>query len=925
MEEAGHEDDSPTQLLRVLSAVEEQMRTDSSSSLLVSLASFCSLLTSSLPQRKDCVQQQDVEIASLLSVLHRLLVRGIPLTLTSGHVQTSVAAPAPVDRVASAHWHSPFASSTSLFAAPAASTPHRSASSTLSFVSTHSVPSPSPFPPSTPRTAPHGSRAKVSGQDEQIRLLALSCLTLLALHRARVFQQHWSPFLPADASSSLSPRPFSGPHLLTVILFDPSSEVRTAAALLLTHLLPHSPLSKPLPPNLGRAAGSLTTRNADIIRGLHVGLLEAMKREQQADAQLAVVKAVTVLAGHIPYDQQPSGLLTPLVTHLIDDLLPVATSSARPPSRPSSRLSSGPPSPSSSSIPRAFSSSTELKPAVFAALAAIFSRALAELDELLTRRATFVPLLVSLAASRTPSDSPIDAWLLLSKLARHYPSHLLPHWKVDQSPSSSLYSLVLFALSSSSDPTARLLALRLMEEWTRLDASELTGGEDGGPEDEDDREAGGVREPVDGRLWEMEGVLELYGVHLPSLYRASGSGAGAGVRAKVIVLFGFIPYSSWSLLPSQQAAAVLECVTAAARDEAAAVRTAACHCVSLYAVYAARGEGGFVEKAVSLLTHLLSSEETVVAVRARAAWAVANLCDSASSSTAPPWHSHTSAHAFTLLLTTTLVTCEGNEKVVAHAVRAVGNVGRWCEASDGDHLWPHMQADVVRVLEGGRSAKVRWNAAYAAGNLLRNSAAHACTLVPPLLATLRQHLLPSPSSAPTSSPPNFKVSINAAMALACPPTRTAYSSLFCAMVRAALDCVVGCEVLVLKDWREVGYREALQAQLTVALCHVLSMLAEEEGEEEDVKVAVREGGWEVVSKAVLKERLRADGERSRARLSSATKRAAAAVVGTTTAAASSSTSLPRPSSSLLDTVVRRVSVLLPPDTRTRFLAAADGV
>ena len=913
----------------MLRAVDEQQRLDQSPQLLVSLASLHRLLSSAVSQQKERPRGSDVNLPSVLSTLHRLLIRGVPLTLASGHVQTSVAAPSPsASRVpSSAHWHSPFASSASLFALPATSAPCRSTSSSVSFTSSSPLPSPHPLQPSTLRTTPPPARSKAAAQDEQIRLAALVSLTLLAQHRAKAFHLHWVPFIPPDVSSSLSPRPFSGHHLLTVILFDPSPEVRTSAALLLSHLLPHSPLSKPHPPNLGRTPGSLPARNAEIIRGLHVGLLDAIKRETHTEAQVAVVKAVTALAGHIPYEQQPSGLLTPLVTHLVDELLPLTVSPARPTSRSSSRPPSVPPSPSSSSVVSRASTSAELKPTVFAALSAVFSRPLPELDELLTRKPTLLPFLLSLAAARSPTDSPVDAWLPLSKLARYYPSHLLPHWKAGQPSSSSLSSLILSALSSTSDPIARSSALRLMEDWTRLDASELRGGEEGG---EEDREDGGVREPVGGRVWENDGVLELYGVHLPLLYRTGGGSTSgtAGVGAKVIALFGFIPYTSWTLLSPPQMQEVLDCVKAAARDEAAAVRTAACHCISLYAVYAARAGGDFVEEGVALLTHLLSSDEAVITVRARAAWAVANFSDPPTPSTAPAWYAHTSPRTFDAILTTILAACQGNEKVVAQAVRAVGNVGRWWRC-DSDQLWPRMEGQVVRVLEGGRSAKVRWNAAYAMGNLLRNPVADASILIPPLLNTLHHHLSPLSSPVPSipptsSSPPNFKVSINAAMALASPPTRAAYCAQFSSVVRAVLEGVAGCEVLVLKDWREVGYREGLQAHLTVALCHVLAMVELERQEEVEVGRVVREG-WEVISRVVLRERVRADGERSRARLSSATKRAAAAVVGASAAAAASSPiSFPHPSSALLNAVVKRVAALLHPDIRARFLSAADG-
>jgi hypothetical protein len=61
---------------------------------------------------------------------------------------------------------------------------------------------------------------------EKLRLCALQCLQGLALAHPSVFTSPvgWL-LLPSDRTSALSPRPFAGASLITLILFDPSAKV----------------------------------------------------------------------------------------------------------------------------------------------------------------------------------------------------------------------------------------------------------------------------------------------------------------------------------------------------------------------------------------------------------------------------------------------------------------------------------------------------------------------------------------------------------------------------------------------------------------------------------------------------------------------------------------------------------------------------
>ena len=1013
-------------LPRLLLAIDAQLRgqrastsSAASSGLLFSLLSAFHASLSALLQLSGKAGHSSAlpfDLPSCLSSLHRLLTRGVPLTLETGHVNTSVEAAvtrAAVSRKGKAavgasspavpHSFSPFASPSLFSSLPSASSATRP----------HAQPAASPQPSSSVSFSPAPASKQVSS-DEQIRLCALSVLSLLATYHLKAFHQHWAAFIPPDPSSSLSPRPFSGHHLVSVLLFDPSSSVRAAAASLLSLLLVASPLSKLVTVGTGAAAGGLLLRYAEMIRGLHAGVLEALRREKHGSTLTAVVKLAGVLAANTPYEQlssasasssrlpptvtAASALLVPLLSHLVAELLPSALSSAaRAPTRPPSRLAVNGVPPSSPAISQSSSlsasspshhTSQELASALFTTLACILDHPLPELSQHLSTLESasspsscpaLIPQLLSAASSRLPSDPPADAFLPLALLARRFPQLLSPHWRWHSEP--SLSSLLVSSLFNEADAAARMGAVRVLEEWTRTDASELR--EEGG-EDAEEGAGAGVREPAAGsQLFALPGAADLYGRHLPQLFRdaaltasSTSSSSASTFRSRVMVLLSYVPYSAWtSLSPSQQQQLLL-CVKQAAEDSAASVRTASCRSISLFAVYAARSasesqssaadsHSAFVEDALRLLVKLLGNSEPAVVVRARAAWAIANLCESSTPQAALPSSSSSAAavspvvfsqlpqSVFQLLLSCVLESSEGNDKIVSNAIRAVGNIARWLPLDGSENaaaLWRRLLSVSVSVLQRSGSVKSRWNAAYAMANLMRNAALLSfpallsCTadgLLPLLLHTLTQHLSPYatvPPSSSSSPPSNFKVSINAAVALSCPASRAAFGSFFPSALSCLLLCLQRCEAMELKDWKEVRYREALRAQLIAALLRQLSMLRQrgdgvEEEEAEVVSTVSSESA--VIARLLLKERMRLEGERNRARMSSVTKRATAAVSSAAqpTAAAALDVNAPSGSSSggamptleLLDTVAERVAAVLPDaESRARFLLAADG-
>lgn len=528
------------------------------------------------------------------------------------------------------------------------------------------------------------------------------------------------------------------------MLFDPCAAVRGAAAGVLASVVSGWLSSVKRGGGSGGGGGSAAVRQLDVVRGLHVGLLEAMQKERSASCVLALVRAVGLIAATVPYEQllplpttstsappiTSTPLLTPLIDHLLSLLPPpvVSTVSRSVPSSPSSAMRS---------LTSPHSQSSELRSAIFSSLSSLLDHSLAELDRYVNATnasssspLSLIPLLLSNAASRSPSDSASDAFLPLSKLARHYATILAQHWQPNNG--LSLHTILITSLTRSHDTVGRLSALRLLEEWTKTDASQLNDESDDTADDSGG--GGGIKEPPNSAFFQLPGVADMYGHQLPQLFHerpsggasvpSSAAGSHSAVRARVVTLLSFVPYSTWvSLSPGSQLQLVV-CMREAAGDDASTVRTASCRCLSLYAVYCGRQHAneatGFVGEAVQLLMEMLGDDEKVLTVRARAAWAIANLCESSSP---PPFVTHLSADLLYSLVASIITACAvGNDKVVAHAIRAAGNVGRWLTltASGSEALWQRLVSTAVSVLESSRSVKSRWNACHAMGNLLRN-------------------------------------------------------------------------------------------------------------------------------------------------------------------------------------------------------------
>ena len=402
-----------------------------------------------------------------------------------------------------------------------------------------------------------------------------------------------------------------------------------------------------------------------------------------------------------------------------------------------------------------------MKSAVLVTLTALFSTSypVAELSTYLSSPSSsatslsLISLLVLHASSRKPTDPTPDAFTVLAALAHHYKASLAMYWRWNQSIETgySLSTLLISTLFSGrqkktgnprldggdgGDMVGKTAALKLLEEWTRVDASALstaaaaavssnssgnkrTGGKGRNGEEvehEDDGGGGGGGEhgfePSSlSPFFALEGVNDLYVHHLPLLYREHSIAAAvassttqhqqlqqmhAVFRAKVLHCLSFLPYSLFSSLPFEARSTLIDCVKHAAKDASAtSVRVAACQSLSLFALYLSRTAAILSRTGTSatsnvdavafadlltLLIQLLSTPQ-VQAVRVRASWAIANLVDYSTNGTNGDENSRLSLPSLLLSSPLTLpsliqllLSTSISDKLAANSLRALGNL-----------------------------------------------------------------------------------------------------------------------------------------------------------------------------------------------------------------------------------------------------------
>ncbi|PON93044.1 Coatomer beta subunit [Trema orientale] len=348
------------------------------------------------------------------------------------------------------------------------------------------------------------------------------------------------------------------------------------------------------------------------------------------------------------------------------------------------------------------------------------------------------------------------------------------------------------------------------------------------------------------------------------------------VKAASVTCFAGITSSVFFSLVQEKQGFILSAVIYAAKhDEVPSVRSAACRAIGVISCFPqVFNSAEILDKLIHAVE--INTHDPSVSVRITASWALANLCDSirhAIDTFALEGSTDHNAVSESLALLTACALRLSNDgdKIKSNAVRALGNLSRFvkctthpgfhdkimdktalslktnspdelpstsdCEGSNrcasnifrpaflgvGDSRWFErtVQAFISCVTTG--NVKVQWNVCHALSNLFLNETLRleemdwASSVFSILLLLLRD-----------SS--NFKIKIQAAVALAVPSSVLDYGNSFSDVVRGLLHLMENLGSDQISVPSSFKYRVALENQLTSTLLHVLSLASSTDNE-----------------------------------------------------------------------------------------------
>ncbi|XP_034489705.1 HEAT repeat-containing protein 6 [Drosophila innubila] len=287
---------------------------------------------------------------------------------------------------------------------------------------------------------------------------------------------------------------------------------------------------------------------------------------------------------------------------------------------------------------------------------------------------------------------------------------------------------------------------------------------------------------------------------------------------------------SFERLPQAQRNGLLAFLLGCSSDDAGdhLVRAAALRALAVYVLHPTlRSDLVFVEHTAELALRLIADNQ--LAVRIKAAWALGNISDAlvAPSPTTTTTEQQPeeereqeqgqeqeriSQTLLSRLIEAAVVACSDHDKVRANAVRALGNLLRLLPP-DEHGLMQRAMSRLLDCVRAAGSAKVKWNACYAIGNLVRNRSlfSSSASLAVTLYATLSQLIVQHA---------NFKVRINATAVLLQIEQRADFGVHYATMWRSLLAAIERSNAL--DTFEEYNHRDGLQQQLCLAMAHMLA-------------------------------------------------------------------------------------------------------
>ncbi|KAM8720732.1 hypothetical protein ACLKA7_006727 [Drosophila subpalustris] len=304
---------------------------------------------------------------------------------------------------------------------------------------------------------------------------------------------------------------------------------------------------------------------------------------------------------------------------------------------------------------------------------------------------------------------------------------------------------------------------------------------------------------------------------LQAIYAAYQDAATATLKSSLCDALSNMGVHSFERLPQPQRNGLLAFLLGCSSDDAAdpLVRAAALRALAVYVLHPTlRSDLVFVEHTAELALRLIADNQ--LGVRIKAAWALGNISDAlvapSQASEQEEQLERISQALLCRLIEAAVLACSDHDKVRANAVRALGNLLRLLPP-DQQALMQRAMSKLLDCVRAAGSAKVKWNACYAIGSLVRNRSlfSSSASLAGTLYATLSQLIVQHA---------NFKVRINATAVLLQIEHRADYGVHYATMWRSLLAAIERSNAL--DTFEEYNHRDGLQQQLCLAMAHMLA-------------------------------------------------------------------------------------------------------
>ncbi|XP_071945428.1 HEAT repeat-containing protein 6-like [Antedon mediterranea] len=703
-----------------------------------------------------------------------------------------------------------------------------------------------------------GQASRLRSMMSKVRQTALMCLhSVMKNTEKRTVFGYWSAFIPDSPTRAQS----TSYTLFTSILKDSSPKARVGGVVVLSSMLDGSR-------NFLAAADDSEIRHAAFtpfskllamsIKEIHRSLLLALVAETSSMTITQIIKCLSTVVQNVPYKKLKEGLLTRIVRNIrpffnnkdnnirtacltclgsiiaaANAPLPEVTQLLAAKKMPTGAGSGTIPNMAAVASRDADATTSQTESETREKNTGLEDKVQAVIDDGQSEARNDMPWIIDLCHNIIIPGSNMDSASLINRLqiastSTTFAGEVLPvklealqvlvqlakNYFIIVRPVLSVVSDIIVNCIDDPDPSMQLHGLKVLEEFGKALLNQLNPDSSiDGVQHEQIQPPIKVDEVV--TLW-----LHLLNGPLPQILQ----------HPRTLVLQAFacdclstIGPHAFQLLPMDKRILCVTLLLGLSNDEDHRVKASAIRALGVYILYPClREDVMFVADSANSVLNAL--DDSVINVRMKAAWSLGNLSDALIVNKQDEDLAFIEEFSDLLLQRLFEAAIKGStdhDKVKSNSVRGLGNLIRFISEQtlakgNFSSLIDRAMCSLIKNVRAG-AMKVRWNACYAISNAFRNphldiSSASWCTDVYNSISNIILDCK------------NFKVRINAALALCSPSARCCYGNQ--KQFSEILTCVVqGLEKSgEVEAVSELKYRETLTNQLCQTLCHLCSLL-----------------------------------------------------------------------------------------------------